>query len=147
MLKTVCYQGTDIWGRGQKLKMLWKDIPGLIKKILENPDFKDNLHYEGEVLRLVMYFWFECCTIVGLTCVYGHNRVDLDDPESERMFGDMHTGVWMQKARLVVGDTQTPIGIVLYSDKTHALQGMQVYPLYSKFIFYNTCTMPKMSFH
>ena len=60
--------------------------------------------------------------------------MDPDDPDSERMFGDMHTGVWMQKARLVVGETQTPIGIVLYSDKTHALQGMQVYPLYSEFI-------------
>ena len=36
--------------------MIWKDIPGLIQKTLENPEFKDNLHYEGEILRFAKIY-------------------------------------------------------------------------------------------
>ena len=60
-------------------------------------------------------------------------RVDPGDPESESIFSYMHTGIWMQQAQIIVGDTKTPIGIVLYSDKTHVLQGMQCYPLYCEY--------------
>ena len=61
-------------------------------------------------------------------------RVNPDDPNSERIFSDMHTGVWMQRAQALVGGEKTPVGIVMYSDKTHALQNMQCYPVYSKSI-------------
>ena len=57
-------------------------------------------------------------------------RLDPEDPESERVFSDMHTGLWMQKIQIVVGEERTPIGVIIYSDKTHALQGMGCYPLY-----------------
>ena len=33
---------------------------------------------------------------------------------------------------MVVGNEKTAVGIVLYSDKTHGLQGMKCYPLYSE---------------
>ena len=72
-------------------------------------------------------------------------RVDPNDPESERVFSDMHTGVWMQKAHIVAGEDKTPVGIILYSDKTHVLQGMSCYPLYSKllcvFFLYSCCIL------
>jgi hypothetical protein len=68
-----------------------------------------------------------------LTFIVGRARVDPNDLDSERVFGDMHTGLWMQRAQAVVGTKKTPIGIVFYSDKKHALQNMQIYPLYSNF--------------
>ncbi len=61
------------------------------------------------------------------------DSLDPKDPKSERIFSDMHTGVWIQRAQAIVGGKKTPIGIVLYSDKTHALQNMLCYPVYSKF--------------
>ncbi len=45
----------------------------------------------------------------------------------------MHTGLWMQRAQAIVGGEKTPVGIVMYSDKTHALQNMQCYPVYRKY--------------
>ena len=92
----------------QKLKLVYKDIIGVLSNMLKNPKFKNNLHYEGKI-----------------------ERVDPADCTSERIFGDMHTGLWIQRAQSLVGCEKTPIGIVFYSDKTHALQGMQCYPLYS----------------
>ena len=92
----------------QKLKLVYKDILGVLSNMLKNPKFKNNLHYEGKV-----------------------ERVDPADPTSERIFGDMHTGLWIQRAQALVGGEKTAVGIVFYSDKTHALQGMQCYPLYS----------------
>jgi hypothetical protein len=39
----------------------------------------------------------------------------------------------MQRAQAIVGGEKTPVGIVMYSDKTHALQNMQCYPVYRKY--------------
>ena len=58
--------------------------------------------------------------------------MDANDPDSQRVFSDMHTGIWIQRAMILVGPKGTPIGLIIYSDKTHALQGVQVYPLYCK---------------
>ena len=49
----------------------------------------------------------------------------------------MHTGLWMQRAQAIVGTDKTPIGVVFYSDKTHALQGMQCYPVYGNIVVLN----------
>ena len=53
---------------------------------------------------------------------------------AERVYSDMHTGLWLQRAQMTVGNEKTAVGIVLYSDKTHGLQGMKYYPLYSKLL-------------
>lgn len=96
----------------QPLKLVYKDIMGVVRSMLKNKKFKNNLHYEAKI-----------------------ERVNPADSNSERIFGDMHSGLWMQRAQGVIGGEKTAIGIVFYSDKTHALQGMQCYPLYSKSIF------------
>ena len=33
----------------QKLKLIWKDLVGMIKKMLADSKFKDNLHYDPVV--------------------------------------------------------------------------------------------------
>ena len=33
----------------QDLKLIWKDVLGMVKKTLANPKFKDHLHYEPKI--------------------------------------------------------------------------------------------------
>ena len=80
----------------------------------------------GQLFIILTVFWLFYPTYND---VY---RVDPADSTSARIFSDMHTGLWMQRAQAIVGVKKTPIGIVMYSDKTHALQNMQCYPVYCK---------------
>ena len=77
--------------------------------------------------------WIDCnLVLLQLANTTFAASVDPGNPESERKVSDMHTGLWMQRAQAIVGGKKTAIGVVLYSDKTHALQGMQCYPVYSE---------------
>eukprot|EP00961_Rhodomonas_salina_P170095 2292625-Rhodomonas_salina.1 len=99
--------------------MVYKDLMGIITKILQDDKFKNNLKDEAEKSLFVCSDWLTLPV---------PNSVDPGNPESERKVSDMHTGLWMQRAQALVGGKKTAIGIVMYSDKTHALQGMQCYP-------------------
>ena len=43
------YLLTDILCVCQQLKLVWKDLVGMIKKTLSKKKFKDNLHYDSKV--------------------------------------------------------------------------------------------------
>ena len=121
----------------QELKLVYKDIWEMTKSLLKDPKFKENLHYESCVERLVLknrFYCYFCCIFDSfLMCFF--RSVPPDHPnfdQAERIYSDMHTGLWLQRAQMLVGNTKTAVGIVLYSDKTHGLQGMKCYPLYSE---------------
>ena len=141
----------------QELKLVWKNPLKMIMKMLKNPKFKNNLHYEAKVERQDCFDFVyaivrlsENTLFDSLHTLFFGRASPKDHPNfkfSERVFGDMHTGLWMQKAQMEIGNDKTPIGVVLYSDKTHALQGMQCYPLYSKCILILTCIIVNISFY
>jgi hypothetical protein len=47
-------------------------------------------------------------------------------------FEEYHNGLWWLRTQELVGKLYTIGGIILYSDKTVVLRGMQCYPVYSK---------------
>jgi hypothetical protein len=123
----------------QTFKVVYKDVFEMVKSILKDPKFSKNLHFEGKVDRQVILICLLIVSTAKICDAYWlliFNRINTEDPDSERVFSDMHTGLWMQRAQAIVGTKKTPIGIVFYSDKTHALQNMQIYPLYSQYNFH-----------
>jgi hypothetical protein len=120
----------------QTLKLVYKDLLGMIKKTLQDPKFKDNLHYDAVVDRYNTLWSYFCDTLhlhPGFKTDVGCCRLDPNDSNSPRVFSDMHTGIWIQRAHMLVRPGRTPLGLVIYSDKTHAFQNMQVYPLYCEY--------------
>jgi hypothetical protein len=59
----------------------------------------------------------------------------------EMYFEEYHNGLWWLRTQELVGKLFTIGGIILYSDKTVVLRGMQCYPVYSEYHLLQTVLM------